>query len=508
MTERTAPTNRNFAGPNARNATAATIILNNNNRQKKSSGSSSPIKIFIFTLIFLAAGLLCSAVYLSRELDLKHDAAAAAALISSSSSSSNNRKGTHGIIPIDAATAIDNTRGSGSNNIEAANTDDDPRKKQSIATQHKVHGAAPIIPATTTDFSTFKEYPQDRVYCMIPFIWNPKIYHAIMSTWGQRCDTIHFLTDAMVGGELHGDHISFDTDNNYSNNNNNDGGEGTQPYWEFPPNTFPPNIKFINMTRSWEQCGITTNRHTGRSEHKVCRHIWEKMWRSWIYVSEHHLYDAEWFCKVDYDTFFFPDNLKYYVRDVKGWDPILEHHYFGHVIQHRNRKDRPMVVGASACWSRKTLQGIAQVYRDMPKGSNRGERGKCEDRAHATEEVTTSQCLREHLNIEPEPARDDQLREYITIDQYPLVLSWNRTEQGEWWYWKGKPKDAGQMENTIARRPIGIHKYKKPEEILRLWQEFYGPRGNEALENVGLGRHGEVAKKFVEEVRKAMGIDP
>ena len=337
---------------------------------------------------------------------------------------------------------------------------------------------------------------------MIPFIWNYPIYNAIMSTWGQRCDTIHFLTDAMVGGQLNGDHISFDT--------NGDGSQQqtTKPYWEYPPNTFPSNVKFINMTRNWE-CPPTINRRTGRTEQKVCRHIWEKMWRSWVYVEEHHLTDAEWFCKVDYDTFFFPDNFKYYVRDVKDWDPIKDYHYFGHVISHRKRKDAPMVVGASACWSQKTLKDIAQVYRDMPKGSTKGERGKCEDRAHATEEVTTSQCLRDHLHIEPEAARDDQMREYITIDKYPLVLTWNRTEQGEWWYWKGKPKDAGQMEDTIARRPIGIHKYKKPEEILTLWEEFYGPSsGNEALEKVGRGRHGAVAKRFVEKVRKAMGIDP
>ena len=304
----------------------------------------------------------------------------------------------------------------------------------------------------------------------------------------------------MVGGELNGDHISF--------TNNGDGEEETtKPYWEYPPETFPSNVKFINMTRTWE-CPPTYNKRTGRTEQKVCRHIWEKMWRSWVYVDTHHKNDAEWFCKIDYDTFFFPDNFKYYVRDVKDWDPVGEHHYFGHVIQHRSRKDAPMVVGASACWSRKTLGGIAQVYREMPKGSKKGERGKCEDRAHATEEVTTSTCLREHLKIEPEAARDDQMREYITIDRYPLVLTWNRTEQGEWWFWKGKPKDAGQMENTIARRPIGIHKYKKPEEILTLWEEFYGPSGNAALEKVGKQRHGEVAKRFVEEVRKEMGIDP
>ncbi len=153
--------------------------------------------------------------------------------------------------------------------------------------------------------------------------------------------------------------------------------------------------------------------------------------KAWVYVEEHHLDQAEWFCKVDYDTYFFPDNLKYFVRQ-KHWNPYTEYHYFGHLIQHRTRKDEPMIVGAAACWSRKTLDDIADVYRTMPKGSKRGERGRCEDRAHATEEVTTSQCLREHLNVTAYAARDEELREYITIDDYARVLTWNRTEQGEW----------------------------------------------------------------------------
>lgn len=153
--------------------------------------------------------------------------------------------------------------------------------------------------------------------------------------------------------------------------------------------------------------------------------------KAWVYVEEHHLDQAEWFCKVDYDTYFFPDNLKYFVRH-KNWNPYTEYHYFGHLIQHRTRKDAPMIVGAAVCWSRKTLDDIADVYRTMPKGSKRGERGRCEDRAHATEEVTTSQCLREHLNVTAYAARDEELREYITIDDYARVLTWNRTEQGEW----------------------------------------------------------------------------
>jgi hypothetical protein len=482
-------TNRNFTG-------------GGNNSQTKKKRSSSLLGVFIFTLIFLAVILLFSAIYLSRQLDLNHNP-----------QQQHHRNDGGSVTAVSVVSTNNIKRGSNGGN-------NDIRNKQSItSTVQQEPPASPLLPHNNSNnsnkmipkyqtsfrnFSSFKTYPHDRLYCMIPFIWNPKIYSAIMNTWGQRCDTIHFLTDAMVGGEINGDHISFEEDSSAS----------TRPYWEFPDGTFPPNVKFINMTRSWEDCPSTTNRRTGKLEKKVCRHIWEKMWRSWIYVDQHHIHDAEWFCKVDYDTFFFPDNLRYYVHDVKQWNGINEYHYFGHVIQHRSRKDRPMVVGASACWSRKTLHDIAEVYRNMPKGSTKGERGKCEDRAHATEEVTTSQCLKDHLNIDPEPARDEYQREYITIDKYPLVLGWNRTEQGEWWYWRGKPANAGQTENTIARRPIGIHKYKSADEILRLWEEFYGPSeddvgGNDALEKVGQDRrHGKVSKKFVLEVRKAMGIDP
>jgi hypothetical protein len=172
----------------------------------------------------------------------------------------------------------------------------------------------------------------------------------------------------------------------------------------------------INMTRTWNDCEPKQDRK-GNIEKKgelslqssktlvwndilvanclshllVCRHIWEKMWRSWVHVQENHIDQAGWFCKVDYDTFFFPDNLKYFVRDEKNWDPYNEYHYFGHWMSHRRAGREPMIVGATVCWSWKTLNDIAEVYRKMPKGHTGGERGKCEDRAHDTEEVTTSE---------------------------------------------------------------------------------------------------------------------
>jgi len=242
------------------------------------------------------------------------------------------------------------------------------------------------------------KYAHDRVYCMVPFIWNREMYEVIMKTWGKRCNTIHFITDSEViaeGGHLQGDLVVKQA------------AEGYKHHSQFPDGYFPDNVKFVNMTRPWTGC---KDSKTGQP--KICRHIWEKMWQSWIYVADNHLNEAEWFCKVDYDTFFFPENLQYYVRDSKGWDPYREHHYFGLLLGHR--VGRPaMIAGAAACWSHRTLSEIAEVYRKMPKGYKGADRGRCEDRPDASEEISTSMCLKKELNVSAEAMIDDNNRQYV-----------------------------------------------------------------------------------------------
>jgi hypothetical protein len=70
------------------------------------------------------------------------------------------------------------------------------------------------------------------------------------------------------------------------------------------------------------------------------------------------------------------------------------------------------------------------------------------------------------------------------------------------WFWRGKPQGAGEMENAIAIRPIGLHKYKKPDQIRELEDTFFGPADSKVI-----SRLKPVAKTFVKKVRKAMGVD-
>ena len=106
------------------------------------------------------------------------------------------------------------------------------------------------------------KYAKDRVYCMVPFIWNKEIYDVIMATWGKRCNVIHFITDSevMVDGRLQGDKIQADETKGYKHHS------------EFPKGTFPENVKFITMTRPWHGC-----KDSKSGKPVVCRHIWEKM---------------------------------------------------------------------------------------------------------------------------------------------------------------------------------------------------------------------------------------
>lgn len=70
------------------------------------------------------------------------------------------------------------------------------------------------------------------------------------------------------------------------------------------------------------------------------------------------------------------------------------------------------------------------------------------------------------------------------------------------WYWAGKSKSVGQMDDCCAVRPMGIHKYKQKHQIVSLEQQFYGPANNKELKNLN-----ERTRRYADKVRRAMGID-
>jgi glycoprotein-N-acetylgalactosamine 3-beta-galactosyltransferase len=51
------------------------------------------------------------------------------------------------------------------------------------------------------------------------------------------------------------------------------------------------------------------------------------------YVYEHYKDDADWFMKVDDDTYVILENLRYFLRDYKSSDPIYFGHHFKTIVK-------------------------------------------------------------------------------------------------------------------------------------------------------------------------------
>jgi hypothetical protein len=214
-----------------------------------------------------------------------------------------------------------------------------------------------------------------------------------METWGPRCDKIEFFIDRPPGVDSIPD--------------------------------LPSNVIEINMSRymdrSFDKNPPWPEGENERGDrYRYGKHIWEKMWRSWIWVRDNRALDYEWFVKVDDDCFFFPENLRWFVK-AREWSPI-DAHYFGHRLYHRVKNEGVMIIaGATVVWSRATLEIAATAYDNMPKGGWGRERGLCEDRPLASEEMTTAQCMKA-AGLVPQAAVDQQNREMVLLFHASALL--------------------------------------------------------------------------------------
>ena len=278
---------------------------------------------------------------------------------------------------------------------------------------------------------------QNRLYCMVPFIWTPSAfpaYYAIRNTWGKRCHITKFFIDPIIGDP----NVGF-----YNMTNEADVLKARDANLTLPNDV----VVLHSMQRPWHTCSDDDNQKSGKPIGS-CRNIWEKIWRAWVYTvygttgshataeigqnknGKADVYNAEWFVKVDADTYLFPDNLPRYVKS-RGWSHN-DQHYFGHVLNHR-KSDRKVsiVAGAAVFFSRATLLKAAETFNTMSmERGDQEEDGTCRDAYTGTEEVVTAVCIKDYVTAEP--AVDDAGREQVSLYEVELILEYNRTEQGEW----------------------------------------------------------------------------
>jgi len=307
-------------------------------------------------------------------------------------------------------------------------------------------------------FSTAQNLPthkKNRLYCMVPFIFARKYmpsYQAIRNTWGKRCDVLKFFVDPIVEND-EGNFIDLRQSQN--------GAKMVLPQ---------DVIVVYSIRRPWHMCDSKKKRGG------ACMNIWEKVWRSWLWIDDNDIDKGDWFVKVDSDSYLFPENVRKYVEE-NHWSPD-DHHYFGHKLRHtEDWRQPPIIAGSAVFFSRATVKGAAAIFREFKYEEQNTLARKCMDAYTSAEESLTAVCLKQHLGIDAEHTLDDMGNELIAVSPIEDSLLWNRTEQGEWWYWKNKPrtdlKTGREIHNCCGDFPIAFHGYKDPLWFYKLEDELY-----------------------------------
>jgi hypothetical protein len=283
---------------------------------------------------------------------------------------------------------------------------------------------------------------KDRIYCMVPFLWNKSSitggyvagnnrvrYDEIVAAWGHRCDQIRFFIDPV---------------NNVTEQA------------MLPPNV----VEMHNLNRTYGStlCGPEGNV-------APCKHIWEKVWRMWVWVATNEIQLGDWFVKLDDDSFLFPENLQRFVR-LKGWHPD-EIHYFGNKCSHRQL---PIVLGAAVMFSKSLLAVAKSVWLAMPYEDS-FQTDTCADVNGMTEELTTAVCLFDRLKVAPESAVWHN-REMI-LPKGLMHHLWSTRKESDW-YWQGRDPATLDGGSCCSGFPLVFHNMKAPGAHSKIWGDIHG----------------------------------
>jgi len=299
--------------------------------------------------------------------------------------------------------------------------------------------------------ASVRDFHGHRVYCMVPTIYAQHRFERIegvLNTWAKRCDVVKLFIDPPEEGQTF-------------------------------PKYYPPR-RIGNLRVEMVQVPLVRKNDPMSADKKYlkkscgdpghpepCRHIWEKVWRSWVYIADHDLNKAEWFFKIDDDTYFFPEFLKLHFLFNK-WDPE-EGRYFGHVSY---QAKKPFVNGAMVGLSRKALALVAPVYKTMPNEygpRSKFEHNRCVDRDGASQETVEAICLNA-LGIKATTLEDRFGMQKVNVFRISDGM-WLRKRKGTTsWYWFNKPHTS----ICCSEIPAAFHWYKKPKHLYKLEQILYG----------------------------------
>jgi len=273
------------------------------------------------------------------------------------------------------------------------------------------------------------KFSPTRIWCLCPTLWPLQKTHVerIAETWGRHCDKMIFV-------------IGHDDE-------------------ESPPLS-QENAVFwrLNITRKQSQ---------------GTRNIWEKVYKMWIKVYTDHLEEAEWFLKVDDDSFVAYHNLQGFLQYYNADEP----HYLGHVLLHRWKNDN-IAFNSGTCYvvSRESIRRVGPILQSMPQGHGRcrgvgaggfGRFCQCIDRSGDEEDPTMSLCLRQ-VGIYAENTLDREFR----IRFHPFQpQDHKKIKKENSWFWRYQHPNRTDEENCCHGLPVTYHNYKK-DKYTEQWYDM------------------------------------
>ena len=309
-----------------------------------------------------------------------------------------------------------------------------------------------------------------RVWCSVLTMWPERRENieAVMATWAPLCNRIIFVVDNTTARPAPAPAKSESAADRKKR--------------------IRAEMKYKKKAFSWEPAPST---HRGFDfvrlpmelpQSEGHRNIWQKSWRMWRYVARHHMDDAEWFLKIDDDTFFSPVNFKGFARyfdPERAW-------YLGHTMLHLWRR-RNVVFNAGSCYalSRGALlrlqRGFESASFESPSAKRRSLdvqwRGcLCVDRPGAYEDATMGICLRS-IGISPTSTLDGQLRARFSPYRERYHRRLERQGREEHWFFKLQPERMGVLDECCAEHMVSFHYYK--HEQVKLMAQLHA-RYNQA----------------------------
>lgn len=245
------------------------------------------------------------------------------------------------------------------------------------------------------------------------------------------------------------------------------------PY-KFANDVYDPNDATVARIRSTleHECDklvfITLNQgpeHLGFLHHEYSRidahDLWNQVSRGWFMVGERYGQDYDYFVKIDADTLFFPNNLKFW-STRKQWD-ANNNYYFGHTIFEQSREitepRSQFNLGAGYGISRGLMQLMQPYFANPHPSTNEDKHKKCPEWHRWGEDYKFADCLRTVLPaLIPNNTKDEWNREtFLPFDPEYHIAIMNKTFIK--WFWRGKvDSETNELLHCCSSRPILFHK--------------------------------------------------